>query len=258
MKERQILFSAPMMRVILDGRKTQTRRMVKPSHGGTILGIGGPGLAMESTGVDADGCEHVHTVTCPYGQPGDRLYVKETFCAFGRWETRYSAKKGRDEWHFVDMTLECGQQYEYPADNALRDYPLGALKRDSADPHWWKRPAIFMPRSASRITLEVVSVMVEQLQDISEADALAEGCESKSHGTWWQGYHDRLGDLQHTQVEGETPPDWMIEPHKMAPKPHLDRPARDAYRLLWDQINGPDAWALNPFVWCVEFRRVTP
>lgn len=152
-------------------------------------------------------------------QPGDRLWVRETFYAWGRWETRYSAKKGRDEWHFVDMTLECDRAYQYRGD---RPQPLAGQRDGGSTPQWWKRPAIHMPRYASRITLEITAVRVERLQDISEADAQAEGCRCNKNTiaeTGFATYHA-------------------------------------AYANLWDQINGAGSWDANPFVWVVEFKRL--
>ena len=150
MSERGILFSAPMVRALLAGTKTQTRRAVKVPEGI----------------VHAD-------LRSPYGRPGDQLWVRETFFAYGRWDTRYNEKKQRDEWRFADMTRECGHSYLYAADNP--DVPVE--KGRSPTPAWYTRPALFMPRAASRILLEVVSVRVERLQAISEHDAIAEGIE---------------------------------------------------------------------------------
>jgi len=160
-KERPMLFSAPMIRALLSGSKTQTRRAVK-----------GRALEWLLSGFIPEFIADPKNDLCPYGKPGDQIWVKETFFAYGLWEKRFSAEKGRDEWHFVDMTAARDRAYQYAASNP--DLPLA--KRRGPTPGWWKRPAIFMPRSASRILLEVVSVRVELLNDISEADAQAEGC----------------------------------------------------------------------------------
>lgn len=224
-----------MVRALLDGSKTQTRRVVKPQPD-TRAGMnctrlifkdrkGAPLLdeALEAT-------EPVlYRSLCPYGQPGDQLLVRETFYAWGRWETRFSAKKGRDEWHFVDMTLECGKAYLHDADHP-RPQPLAGKRDGGVTPKWVKRPAIFMPRAACRITLEIVSVRVERLQDISEADARAEG----------------ITDAGCTNC-GNPEPCGCAEP---APD------ARDAYCYLWKSINGDSSWHANPWVWVVEFKRV--
>lgn len=221
MKERPILFSGPMVRALRDGSKTLTRRVVKPQP--THFNPVGVPRRVVPTGGPSD------VIRCPYGQPGDRLAVRETFYAWGRWETRYSAKKGRDEWHFVDMTLECGRSYAYDTDE---DTPMIVTRRSTVVPLWWRRPAIFMPRAASRITLEITSVRVERLQDISEADAMAEGttpipdpCD-----------HVRLA---------------CADIGCSGPQPY-----RVGFRSLWQDINGPESWAANPWVWVIEFRRL--
>jgi hypothetical protein len=194
MSERSILFSAPMVRALLAGTKTQTRRAVKAREG--------------SVYVDS---------RSPYGRPGDRLWVRESFFAYGRWEKRYNKTKKRDEWRFVDMTRECGHSYLYAADNP----DVRVEKGRSVTPGWHTRSALFMPRVASRILLEVVSARIERLQAISEHDAIAEGIERG------------VGNIA----------EWSGSPV-------------DSYRLLWEQINGPGNWNDNPMVWVVEFRRI--
>jgi hypothetical protein len=198
-----------MVRALRDGSKTQTRRVVKPQP--THFNPVGVPRRVVPTGGPSD------VIRCPYGQPGDRLAVRETFYAWGRWETRYSAKKGRDEWHFVDMTLECGRSYAYDTDE---DTPMIVTRRSTVVPLWWRRPAIFMPRAASRITLEITSVRVERLQDISEADAKAEGVALKN-----------------------------------SPAAFLTSYVR-GFRDLWESINGSSSWTANPWVWVIEFRRL--
>ena len=146
MKERPIIFSGPMVRAILDGRKTQTRRVVKQQ----------PSISSQSEAAWWSDSEQrwlesrhmpVHW-PCPYGQPGDRLWVRETW-----------AKPG-----------EVGDYTEYRADN---DDPLGAK---------W-RPSIHMPRHVSRLTLEVTGVRVERLQEIKPEEALSEGCGMRGSST---------------------------------------------------------------------------
>ncbi|GAB2798886.1 hypothetical protein GCM10027040_27260 [Halomonas shantousis] len=149
-------------------------------------------------------------------QPGDRLYIKETHWAWGRWETRFDQKKGRDAWHFVDMTHECGREYAFE-----QLEPAGT--RAGTAPAWHKRPSLFMPCWASRITLEIVSVRIERLLDLSYEDAIAEGC-AGGHGSI-PGYG-----------------------YSSTPREH--------FRHLWDSINGADSWDANPWVWCITFRRI--
>ncbi|MEO8021115.1 hypothetical protein [Polaromonas sp.] len=212
-KERGILFSAPMVHALQRevDPKTQTRRPVK---GEPLKWLGEAGFSPEFV---ADPANHL----CPYGYAGDRIWVRETFFAFGRWETRFSGKKGRDEWHFIDMTLECGKAYHYSADGAPAAFQKGN-QRGGVLPAWWRRPAIFMPRVASRITLEVTGVRVERLQDISEADAEAEGVDFLRH----------VPDADETLT------------------------ARQLYKPLWETINGAGSWDANPWVWAIDFKRI--
>lgn len=206
MKERPILFSSAMVRAILEGRKTMTRRVIK----------------------DVDRARHLNAAGnsgCPYGQPGDRLWVRETFFALGRWETRFNAKKRRDEWHFVDMTDPSENGYLYVADGISN---TGAFikRRSDFEPMYWKRPAIFMPRWASRIDLEITGVRVERLQDISVDDCLAEGID-----------RSQIGEMTYITMPS-----------------HM----RERFKKLWESINGPGSWDANPWVWVVEFKRVQP
>lgn len=150
MKERPILFSAPMVRALLAGTKTQTRRIAKPVRHPDWGNLYSPGALVREH-------EPVHVIyrACPYGQPGDRLWVRETF--------------RRD----LDRMNRC-KVVEYRADDAVllaSPGPGGAF--DFPDLGW--RPSIHMPRWASRITLEITGVRVERLQNISEDDAKAEG-----------------------------------------------------------------------------------
>ncbi|MEN7531925.1 hypothetical protein, partial [Cupriavidus sp. DL-D2] len=240
MKERPILFSGAMVRAILDGRKTQTRRICKPAEKAALSFVtaiqdpsdyGQRPLEIPGSGWfgDEDGDVQFY---CPYGRPGDRLWVRETYYAFGRWVTRYSAKKRRDEWHFIDMTLECDRAYQYAADEP--DVPL-AKDRGSVLPGWWLRPAIFMPRAAARVVPDVMGSRVERLNDCSEEDAIAEGIAPHYSG-WWP-YRTAF-----YESDGVTPANFHRDP-------------RESYRSLWDSINGAGAWAANPWVWVVEFRR---
>lgn len=231
-KERPILFSAPMVRALRAGTKTQTRRLVKPQpirvDGGVPFGDG-PAWAHAAP--------RTAMIPCAYGKRGDRLWVRETYFAFGRWETRFSVKKRRYEWHFIDMTLECGHEYAYAADG----YSVAPHRRTSGvTPTWWKRPAIFMPRAASRITLEVTGVRVERLQNISEVDAVAEGL---TFSALARRSESCMGIYELRMPDGKT---------------HFDDNACTLYRKLWEQINGPGSWDANPWVWVVEFKRVTP
>ena len=201
MKERPNIFSAPMVRAILEGRKTQTRRVIKP------IGDGETPMHVVKHGGKLYLDETPHA--CPYGQPGDRLWVRET------WAYHVQA--------IGSVTDEDGP-FVYRADRMAEQSRL-------CD-RW--RPSIHMPRWASRILLEVVSVRVERLNEISEVDANAEGCRAIQGCEW------------HTFEEAAA----GIPMHKHT--------AIDAYSALWESINGPGSWEANPWVWVVEFKRVQP
>lgn len=220
MKERPILFSGSMVRALLAGTKTQTRRVVKPQptaiggNGGVLQSIA-PSL-LPNSGQKFDvryALDNPMAISCPYGAPGDRLWVRET------WRGIVNiAPPGVYEYavaRYVPDREHC-RRLEYAATHAKDDEP-------------W-RPSIHMPRWASRITLEVVGVRVERLQDISEADARAEGI--TDGGCINCGEHEPCGCQD--------------------PAPS----ARDSYCALWGEINGTGSWDENPWVWMVEFKRV--
>ena len=152
MKERPILFSAPMVRAILDGRKTQTRRVVKPQPSQELLDD--YAQIRRERGVQKDDAEMLsECLPCPYGFPGDRLWVRETW-----------ARDDEDGALMYRADVGC--------DDDANAWERGRIEGVSR--YRW-RPSIHMPRWASRITLEITDVRVERLQDIGEEDAEAEG-----------------------------------------------------------------------------------
>lgn len=214
MKERPILFKGAMVRAILDDRKTQTRRIVKNS-----LRFGEPVFndkTKESVFDDFKGTEYASLAAfarhaCPYGKPGDRLWVRETFAEEFDYEYRNEIPGcPQERWHI---------DWHFRADGEVNKSQLSGTLTE------WK-PSIHMPRSASRIDLEIVSVRVERLQDITEEDAKAEGVDGP-------------------ESESAKAVGWCVGP-------------KAAYRFLWNSINGVDAWDANPYVWVVEFKRVKP
>lgn len=166
MKERPILFSAPMVRAILEGRKTQTRRIVKPQP---KLNFTAPVMAFYADG---------GVPACPYGQPGDRLWVREN--GWQRPErTPKQMREGADTW----------KSYYYDADDISID-DIDFFRRNGFN----RRPSIHMPRWASRITLDITGVRVERLHGINWMDAVAEGCNDPRTPEKYTGTNQPCGD----------------------------------------------------------------
>jgi hypothetical protein len=199
MTERPILFSAEMVRAILDGRKTQTRRMMKPQP--STVDDAGRWYRMQSGGESLMNSAY----PCPYGDTGDTLWVRETCAIVG------SVDPGWVLYRASGYEAECARH------GFDRPYPDEKLVR-------W-RPSIHMPRWASRITLRITDIRVERLQDITEDDARAEGCDPA-----------RWIDETDVGMEGY----------------------REGFARLWNKINGPGAWGANPWVWVVSFEKVKP
>lgn len=244
-RELPIIFSGPMVRAILAGKKTQTRRRVAPgSFAGKWLAncetLGPRGDCAFDTGIKG-AREYVADPgnSPPYGAPGDRLWVRENWAEV----PRAVPHTGEDEPWRAD-----GKILVYQADPEWEGARLFACSDGVlrwAKPDRW-RPSIHMPRWACRLVLEVTAVRVERLQDISEQDAQAEGipvdiadqalCAPNylQPGTWFQ--------------------DWTDEEEHYAPS---DEIARASFRSLWESINGKRApWASNPWVWVVSFKRI--
>ncbi|ARS51532.1 hypothetical protein [Kushneria konosiri] len=239
-KERPILFSGPMVRALLDGRKTQTRRALKDQPPEGCGEIEGPSMFAPTVFVRGEAQpgpelfgafseDGEWSIKCPYGQPGDRLWVREAHVLLPRTAYRGSIGTG---------TID---QVEHPTDGYTAAVFREGFDRSGA-PRW--RPSIHMPRWASRILLEVVSVRVERLKDISEKDAKAEGlAEISKDGKMFKfGIPDRDG-LPGTDDHGWPWRDWKHS-------------ARNAYWQLWESINGDGSWDANPWVWVVEFKRI--
>lgn len=209
MKERPILFNGKMVRALLAGTKTQTRRVVKPQWSADVetvserpaldpilkCVVGGHSGEWE----DEHGLDEVRR--CPYGSGGERLWVRETFAEVGSFDPPLTVTRA-----------------DYPGcvPTFYENVPPAAKVR-------WK-PAIFMRRAQSRITLEVTGVRVERLNGITEVDAIAEGLAPED--AFYEG--DHIGVVS----------------------------ARERYECLWESINGLGSWAKNPWVWVIEFKRV--
>lgn len=290
MKERPIPFSGPMVRAILEGRKTQTRRLNGlediSSYPGDLAGaetpFGPAGYhgAMTSTHwlhprchrefkacpglyhlfIGRGGPSEINPipVRCPYGIPGDRLWVRETHairrvdydldedesgpCESEEVYYHATPRVGRRRW--VGPTAPPPTEFQgqpHSMTYLVESSPLSSGPAAHID-RW--TPSTHMPRWASRIDLEIVGVRVERLQDIAEGDAQAEGIErgeSSDPAYTWVGAPERR---QGARGGAAT---------------FCHRTARDAFVTLWNHINGDRAtWESNPWVWVVEFKRVRP
>ena len=237
-KELPLLMSPPMVRATLYDSKTQTRRIVQDRNGVTAeMGDYSVHPAVTSIEPNGDGTFRfvghpegrkiyvstfpLHSLRFPYGKPGERLWVRERWnvsgLAFGKRPSLAAKIASRQAWKY------------YATDKQWQ--------------HGWK-PSIHMPRAASRITLEIVSVRVERLNAISEVDALAEGI------------------IEFTK-DGKLKKYWACDPVDDHPPKSLrttwadmPRTAVEAYAALWNSINGPGAWQLNPWVWVISFKRL--
>jgi len=226
MRERPILFNGDMVRAILAGQKVQTRRVAK-----SVMAVHtrtGEALA----DIDSAGPR----VPCPFGQPGDRIWVRETWqhvhpiqVADGRYSQRgYAGIPGPPPVGYRTIYRADG---EYPAIYSLGGEPwpyrsLQPFERNGMqafvdEPRW--TPSIHMPRWACRLVLEITAVRVERLQAISEADAVAEGLSQTESGSWLP------GPCEH--------PEW-------------------AFHQLWAQVYGEPSWEANPWVWVIEFNKI--
>jgi hypothetical protein len=207
--ERPILFNGDMVRAILDGRKTQTRRLLKgPGRLGYVSDIIEEverinGKEVSCGFADDYGKWHKTEEVCPFGQPGDELWVRETFSRVPA--TAYVCSREEDGSMVPHRVSPDG--YEWAV------YKVGWTR--SAPP--WK-PSIHMPRWASRISLEITNIRAEHLQDIDDTDAEREGCDGAD---FKPGY------------------------------------STNEFRKLWESINGQGSWAANPWVWVVEFARIS-
>jgi len=207
MKERPILFSTPMVQAILGGRKTMTRRIVKfPKDftGEAVYDNNPHGLKYTSN----MGGETIQRLMCPKGEVGDRLWVRETW-------TKVSVPDGTTARKLLTL---------YKAS-------MPAHGIDSYQVKW--KPSIYMPRTASRITIEITGIKVERLQVISEEDAIREGVEKTEFG--YKNY-DKSYPVAEFMGGGF--------------------PATRSFMTLWESINGHGSWNSDPFVWAIEFKRI--
>lgn len=213
-REIPIIFNSDMVRAILSGQKTQTRRPVKVQpHGVGSWVKHGDKWAFPNVNPYC-------SARCPFGQPGDLLWVRET------WSQIDDTEFGGERW------IDYRATPRYPESSVRR--PAGWDDEAENTPLRW-RPSIHMPRWASRILLRVTAVRIERVQDISEQDAWAEGCPK--------------GDLWVPNATGGLmPPKGKCLTNSFPTSPHW-------FSCVWNGIYGN--WAANPWVWVIEFERVT-
>lgn len=233
--ERPILFSAPMVKALLAGTKTQTRRIVtvRNSHRQASPNSWPFDLskAWRDTSFAETYGEYLHVPfrhpdedwsqetserwTCRW-MPGERLWVRETFWTYPGIITDGLIRDGADTWPMVEHG---GCAYDADGDQDIWRHL-----------NWVRKPSIFMPRWASRITLEITDVRVQRLQEISREDAIAEGVQ------------------KHTDEHG-------VNDYTVGGNAFFSGNPIDCYRNLWNSINGPGSWDANPWVWTITFRR---
>lgn len=204
MAEKPILFNGEMVKAILDGRKTMTRRALNRNKLYNEFAFDDPRIARG----------------CPYGAPGDTLWVRETF--------KFGHAPGDEPGQGIALYFdECGNIVD------SKIHPDLDPKRLNWCRHWKKKPSIFMPRWASRITLRITDVRVERLQEISEADTVAEGLTSWSNEKQPGVTHYGIAMVDEV---------WSTDP-------------RLVFSRLWDSINAKRGygWGANPWVWVVSF-----
>ena len=217
MKETGLMFKAPLVRAILEGRKTQTRRALSDR---TLQLLEYGSIAGECYELPTSGAIHPNDVAyynsfCPMGKPGDRVYVRETWAEIPRHQPQTDEdlpmrKDGRILVYQADPEWD-GSRNFLCADGCMR----------WAKPDRW-RPSIHMPKEFARIWLEITSVRVERLQSITEADCIVEGA-AGGHGAI-PGYQYSATPIEH-------------------------------FRHIWESTGGD--WAANPWVWVIDFKTIS-
>ncbi|HBX6081507.1 TPA: hypothetical protein ACHTYV_000670 [Klebsiella pneumoniae] len=238
MTERGMIFNGEMVRALLSGRKTQTRRIVKGTDGAVKFckewDINGKEVFVVLGEKDHTGMNPVlGAISCPFGAVGDRIWVRETWATLGNedgccidWEGNLC--KGDERSAARIYRASCKQR---PGDYGLWSIPDDAYWKPHTKEHKFEgawRPSIHMPRWASRILLEITDVRVERLNSISQEDAQAEGLELTG---WRPTYSD-------PDSGGE-----VMTPY-------------DNFAELWSSIYGDESWKANPWVWVISFERV--
>lgn len=258
MKERPILFNGEMVRAVLEGRKTQTRRILKPKQIPVLLEepfditsdekarymseVQGGRYGFAAFGETEKKClEHlVQCGGCPYGGIRNELWVKESHYLYGYWVTNGETKTGKQKNSFA-YQKEMGVRFpDNPPENIF------TRKEGQRGRGWFKRNSLFMPRWASRTQLKITNVRVERVQDISDKDAKSEGA---SCVVWYQPEGKPEGESQNLSEQA----------HDLVHPSHGKKYGisyRNGFATLWDSINNKSGygWEINPWVWVVDFE----
>lgn len=228
MREFPIIFSAAMVKAILEGNKTQTRRIVNPQPPFDC--------ADDEVLVEYDGCmgypamvaswegeSEIHNVKFPYGVKGDILWVRENYLK-PPFITEKMLRDGADTWPKFDYSASCSEV-------EIEQYKEWG---------WKHKPSIHMPKIACRIFLKIKSIRVEKLQEICESDAIAEGVNKSDIPNKFEHYSPELSFNKNDLELGY-------------PYTHS---AKASFRTLWKSIYGQNQWDVNPFVWVIEFEKL--
>ena len=249
MTTRGIAFMPALALAIREGRKTVTRRVVDMHRHGWPLRR------------DASVEEHATDLLavadlCPYGVPGDTLYIREPRWAWGRWVRNGKTKTGRKKWRFTqDGVPWVGPRSAMTTFEKPTEFLVG---RDGQD-GWVYRHARFMPRAEARTIVTIEDIRVERLSAITEDEALAEGADVFAGQDWWQCFCESNHDSFSMSVEPDE--SYRLE-HGITHvkhEPGIKSSARDAFLGLWNRINGDRSGCSvndNPYVWVIRFRKV--
>ncbi len=219
MEERPILYNTAMTRAVLEGRKTQTRRIMKPQpeHRENENLPGSYGSFFHHWNLEHELFSVDNIIKyCPYGKPGDRLWVRETHYLYGKWVKNGLSKTGRQKFKFKALKKEA-KYFNCPPDKIV-------TKKNETG--WFKRPSIFMPKWALRITLEITDIRAERVRGITTNGIQAEG----------------------------------VKLNKGPGGVFYAESAYNAFEELWNSINEKRgySWESNPFVWVIEFKKIKP
>lgn len=259
--ERPILFNSAMVRAILNGTKTQTRRGVRlhPELAERVIDLPLLGWCQPFSARDGRSATNLHTpLTCPLGKPGDTLWVRETWAPYKGSDEPVSDLEDCDAVRYAADEVTHLIAGDHAQTKGLDMYCVPPHREMPRGPHRW-RPSIHMPRWASRITLEVTEVRAQRLQDIDEADATREGFAASmmpehcavmvADGGSYTCHPDgapKVGD-----GEGS----WKVTHVQTCPAT-ASTTAREFFAIQWRRIYGAVAWDANPWVWAASFKRI--